>query len=476
LTFTPSMAHPACGRSAIGILRKAGGTMKYKVQQNSLKNTIYSVDVDRKPNLKEKIALLHGPDSDVVKSAEELDRFVTDPESRQSCWYWNFYKRVKSSMWALYPHAADYVRTTMTRQFIDELFNGGYIRALKNLAAESGKKHVSFCREYAQSYGVSIAAVLLFGPRGGAVMELLHFLAAERTHGQHRPGTSCSRRYTRPTQDMWYDANRTRNWPQVSDNNGRYVPVDIPHQRGNLPDGVIPELRELWCTNPALYNYAGTNRLSGDIPYQIIEDAFDIIARREFSPDDRARYNRIIEQANRDGIDPFYAVYDKLFADKEKLRRYWDTARRLLYDYSISLWHAKNDIWLAGGKRQPAKGVVFRAKSTFANKDTGKEAKVPGTVYLNNGRYYWVVAGKMKPRPLIDPKSRPQLPGSFLCDNGRYYWYVPRWVKRKRLVPKGEKFSTKDKNQPHKGQRHRNQRQSRCRKSSGKNVARYQEK
>jgi len=62
--------------------------MQCKSKENTLKNTIYSVDIDRKPNLKEKIALLHGPDSDVVKAAEELDRFVSDPESRQNCWYW----------------------------------------------------------------------------------------------------------------------------------------------------------------------------------------------------------------------------------------------------------------------------------------------------------------------------------------------------------------------------------------------------
>jgi len=51
----------------------------------------------------------------------------------------------------------------------------------------------------------------------------------------------------------------------------------------------------------------------------------------------------------------------------------------------------------------------------------------------------------MKPRPLIDPKSKPEVPGSFIVDNGRYYWYIPGWIRRQRLVPKGEKFSTKDK-------------------------------
>src|SRR4030067_3658365 len=51
----------------------------------------------------------------------------------------------------------------------------------------------------------------------------------------------------------------------------------------------------------------------------------------------------------------------------------------------------------------------------------------------------------MNTRPLIDPKSKPQVPGRFLVENGRYYWYIPGWLNRQRLVPKGEKFSAKDK-------------------------------
>ncbi|MFH1882684.1 MAG: hypothetical protein ABIL62_08245 [Planctomycetota bacterium] len=50
----------------------------------------------------------------------------------------------------------------------------------------------------------------------------------------------------------------------------------------------------------------------------------------------------------------------------------------------------------------------------------------------------------MKPRPLIDPKTKPKVPGSFIVSNGRYYWYIPGWEKRHRLVPKGQKLSTKD--------------------------------
>ena len=72
-------------------------------------------------------------------------------------------------MWCLYPHAGDIVRTQMARGFFGELFNGGYIRTLQTLATESGARNVSFAREYANGYGVSIGAALLFGPKGAEV-------------------------------------------------------------------------------------------------------------------------------------------------------------------------------------------------------------------------------------------------------------------------------------------------------------------
>ncbi len=129
------------------------------------RDVYYSIGTDQTKNLKERIADVHGANSKVMKAVNELDRYVSDPETRKNSWYWNFYRRVKSGMWCLYPHANDIVRTTMTRQFINELFNGGYIRAMQALSNECGAKHVSFSQEYADRYGVSIGAVLLFGPR-----------------------------------------------------------------------------------------------------------------------------------------------------------------------------------------------------------------------------------------------------------------------------------------------------------------------
>jgi hypothetical protein len=412
---------------------------------NSIRNTIYSVGVDQMPNLKERIAEVHGQNSEVMKAVDELDCYVSDPETRKGPWYWNFFRRVKSAMWALYPHAGDIVRTTMAREFIDDLFNGGYIRALQSLTVPSGAKHVSFASDYAGKYGVSIGAALLLGPVGGAIMELLHFLAAERVHGMHRHGTSANPAWSEEAKKIWYDAQRTGSWPRIINKEGEEVLLDVAEEKGHLPEGVREALRQMWRQNPALRDYTGTNRLSGDIPFQIIEDVVDVLVQKKFSPLDevqKARYNQIVEDANKQGIDPFYAVYRNLFANRDRLRPLWNKARKWLYDYSLLLWEAQNELWLDEGKRVPAIGVVYKPRKTAVSKS--KKNGTPGTIYLNNKRYYWVVANKMKPRPLIDPKSKPKVPGTIFKDGSRYYWIIPGLLKRQRLVPEHEKFSAKN--------------------------------
>ncbi len=417
------------------------------VNENCIRNTIYSVGIDQDLNLKEQIAEVHGEDSEVMQATEELDRYVSDPKTQKSSWYWNFFRRVNTRMWSLYPHAHDFVRTRMTREFISELFNGGYLRALQNMAVKSGSKQVSFAREYANRYSVSVGAALLFGPRGGATMELLHFLAAERIHGQHRYGLSPDSRWSEKAQKRWYDAQKSSNWPTVVNKDGEIVLLEMAEEQGNLTEGVTETIRELWGRNPALRYYTGANRLSGDTPYQILEDATDVMIRRKFLPmrkADRLLYEQIVEDANRKGVDSFLAVYRHLFNNRDKLKPYWDRARKWLHNYSVHLWKAQNEIWLAEGKRTPAGGVSY-IPAKKAKKEAVSPKKIPGTIYLNNNRYYWVVANKMKPRPLIDPKTKPRIPGGFLVDGGRYYWYVPKWIKRHRLVAKGEKYSTKNK-------------------------------
>ncbi|MFH1882683.1 MAG: hypothetical protein ABIL62_08240 [Planctomycetota bacterium] len=126
--------------------------------------------------------------------------------------------------------------------------------------------HICFAQEYADSYGVSIGAVLLFGPRGGATMELLHFLAAERVHGMHRNGISPNPYFSKETRKMWYSAQRSYNWPRMVDEHGQEVSMDVAEERGQLPEGIVAALRELWRRNPAPRNYMGIYRHTGIRP------------------------------------------------------------------------------------------------------------------------------------------------------------------------------------------------------------------
>ena len=42
--------------------------------ENSIRNTIYSVGIDQMPNLKERIAKVHGANSEVMKGGKEMNR------------------------------------------------------------------------------------------------------------------------------------------------------------------------------------------------------------------------------------------------------------------------------------------------------------------------------------------------------------------------------------------------------------------
>jgi len=404
------------------------------------RDVYYSIGIRKAGNLKERIAELHGSDSLAATAVPQLEQFLATPEFRQTRWYRAFYRKVLTGMSILHPHANAHAKAEMAQEYIDDLVHGGYLRVLQSLAVPSGLKHVSFAQEFATSYDVPLSEVLVFGPRGGAIMELLHFVAAEKTHGIHRP-TIYQRPYlSAETQKCWSHAERTHNW--TTDPESEQAPVDPREEQSALSEEVIDKLRWLWRRNPSLRDYTGAQRLSGETPYQIIEDAVDVLIQQDSSPlsqAERARYTHIVEKANQQGIDPFHAAYEAL--PTATLQQCWDKSRRWLYDYSLSLWETQNELWLVEGKRAPASGVVRRPTKAAAPEP--KKA-VPGTIYLNNGRYWWVVARKMKPRPLIDPRSKKRVPGTIFEEGGRYYWVIAGVLRRQRLVPKGEKFSARD--------------------------------
>jgi len=443
-------------------------------KENTIRDTIYSVGIDQRLNLKERIAEVHGTNSEVMTTVKQLDEFLSRPDPIQHTAAVELRDKAESIL----DQSTDKTEHTKAKRMIDRsckllrfenrpqvrkftgsvsrripnrrmaeeiavaMIDEGYIVALRRLACPGAQQMIAFAKEYAENHEMSLPASLLFGYNGSAYYALIDWIVQEKAHGMHRPGRAPQPQRRQETQDAWREAGNTCNWPIGFSGKGEEAPYLATADEAHLPEGVLGRLREIWRANPVQHSYMGIYRLSGDMPYQMIEDIFDIVICSRLSFADRARYNQVIEDANKQGIEPFYAVYKNLFANKDRLKPYWNIARKLLYDYSISLWETRNELWLTEGKREPARGIVFKAKNTIVKP---KKNKVPGTIYLNNGGFYWCVAGKMRPRPLIDPKSKPKIPGSFLCQNGRYYWHVPRWVKRKRLVPKGEIFSTKDK-------------------------------
>ena len=79
------------------------------------------------------------------------------------------------------------------------------------------------------------------------------------------------------------------------------------------------------------------------------------------SPLNRARqfrYDRIIEDANKKGIEPFYAVYSNMFTDVDTFRSIWNKARRILYEYSGTLREAAIEAGLI--ERPYSIGVTWR--------------------------------------------------------------------------------------------------------------------
>jgi hypothetical protein len=418
-------------------------TKQTPIHPSPPRDVYYSIGTHPTGNLKDRIAALHGPDSLGARAVPELDRFLTDPAFRQTRWYRAFRRKVLTGMSILYPHASAADQFHMAQEYIGDLVHSGYLRVLQSLATPGGVKHVSSAQAYAGSCGVSLSEALLFGPRGAAATELLHFIAAEKAHGIHRPASHHIPRLSAPTQRHWQSVGKVCNGSSVADDDREQAPLDLSEQRSVRFAAVTGKLQSLWRRNPALRDYTGYQRLSGETPYGIIEDAVDVLIENDGSPlrpAEKARYIEVVEEANQRGVDPFYAAYKALSADT--LAPCWNLARQWLYDYSLRLWEAQNELWLAQGRRFAGGGVVYRASQTPA--PAPKTQAVPGTIYRNKDRYWWVVKNKMKPRPLIDPQSKKKVPGTIFQDDGRYYWVISGVLGRQRLVPEGEQFSTQD--------------------------------
>jgi hypothetical protein len=76
-------------------------------------------------------------------------------------------------------------------------------------------------------------------------MALRYFLTAEKSHGQHRPmsSTAC---ISEDSQENWFAAGRTINWPTVVNTHGSEELLDVDETQGKLPDGFVDTMHKFW--------------------------------------------------------------------------------------------------------------------------------------------------------------------------------------------------------------------------------------
>ena len=127
---------------------------------------------------------------------------------------------------------------------------------------------------------------------------------------------------------------------------GESIPVEMSTEQGKLPEGVEQVLHNYWRRSMYQgkdYTYKGIRRLCGEQNFQMIEDMVGALLDAESRPKlyrspldrvQRLRYNEIVERANSQGIDSFYAVYKGMFDNPDVLRPVWEKARRMLFEYS----------------------------------------------------------------------------------------------------------------------------------------------
>jgi hypothetical protein len=267
----------------------------------------------------------------------------------------------------------------MAEEVALELVNEGYLETLERFTRKRAPSTIAFAREYAQNQDITLPAALLFGYQGAAYHALVDWMVQEQAHGMHRYGRRPHPLLREKTQTAWRTAGQTSNWPTSGDEEEKPL-YEVSAAEGRLPVRVVNKLRELWRGYRCLRDYTGTNRLAGEIPYQILEDATDLMIRGKFVPmckNMKYRYDQITEDANKKGIDSFLAIYHQLFPDPDQLQPYWDQARKWLYDYSLLLWETQNEIWLAEGQRVSAIGVVYKPA---AQRKPVPPKKIPGTI------------------------------------------------------------------------------------------------
>lgn len=381
----------------------------------------YSVGIDQSTGLKEKITDVHGANSSQAGFIGELEGFLGDSDNySQASQKFKTYVRNHINT----PRNADYL--------VDEFVNSGYIMALERLRAPSSEGNLDFCKDYAASHGITLPQAVLFGPNGTARQAAKEYKYLEMLRGQHRSQYKPENKFMAQAYDK--AIRNTKHLPETENKEGNYEKINIDANLGKLPEGLEGQMAQAFNREPQLYNgrwYKGTKRLKGDLSYRIVEAvAAELLEKQKHYKRDgfiasESELEKTIEDANGAGQDAFLALYNKYGKNKKAFKYVWDKSRRTLNDYTELLWQNRDNY-----------------SETIAKRN---EKEFPGTIYLNNGRYYWMPKHGEKPLPLIPEKEKNRLPGSLIKNKpGGYFWWIPHLKFRRRMVPDGQKVASKD--------------------------------
>ncbi|MHC4538469.1 MAG: hypothetical protein ACYS74_01645 [Planctomycetota bacterium] len=298
----------------------------------------YFVGADQASTFRERIQEVYADNCQITDAVAELDEYFSDRDFEDRPEVRHFIGWVARSI----------EDPRMAGEIAAEIINQGYITALKRLGYKDAVLNVAFSRAFAKEHEICFVAAFMFGPGGAARIALADWLIEEKLHGMYRPGKAPGSSFSEQAKKIWCQAeSKNQYWPQTRMEDGELIPVDVSAGQGKLPAGVEQVLRDSWRRSLYQgkdYTYKGMRRLCGDQNFQMIEDMVGALLDAESWPKlyrcplDRAqlrRYNQIVEHANSQGMDPFYAMYVKLFDNPDTLKPLWDKARRMLYEYSV---------------------------------------------------------------------------------------------------------------------------------------------
>ena len=379
----------------------------------------YSVGMNPYPGLKEKIEYVHGSGSPQVSFIDELESYLGDRNN-----YCQASQKFKTFIQyhGKRPQNIDYL--------VDEFINSGYLTALERISAPGSEKELEFYKNYAIEHGMTLPQAVLFGPNGAIKQAYGQWRIEEALRGQHRGNSKPANAQMAQAYD--HASINTNGIPETKDKCGNYQSIDIDADTGKLPEGLESQIIKAYGREPQLYlgnGYKGTKRLSGDLPYKLLEAmTIELLTKQNLynsgSPStSKSKLESIVEEANKNCQDAFVALYE--FYGKDRLKNVWNDARKVLNDYAEILWQQR-DLY--------TEQIVKR-----------KKKQLLGTIYLNNGRYYWLPKKGEKVVPLIPEKQNDRLSGGlYKNEPGGYFWWIPTLKFRRRMVEPGCKVATKD--------------------------------